>query len=89
MAVVVMKKPKEKRLEKKGWRTKTKTKTVAGWNERKRISEEKMKVQRAAHNAMLLRVRGVRGPREEAPGLLERLGDWMRSLFKKKKGGLG
>jgi len=85
MAVIV-RKPKEKELERKGWRTKTKTKVIVREREerRKRISEEKIRTQRAAHNIMLLRVRGVHGIQEERQGLLERLNNWLRSVFEKK-----
>jgi len=86
MGTVVMQKPKEKELV-KGWRTRTKVKVIVkekGERE-KRVALEKAKNRTAAHNVMLIRVRGVRGPGEEAPGVVSTVKGWLNSLFKGKQ----
>jgi len=86
MPTVVLQKPKEKELV-KGWRTKTRTKVIVkekGERE-KRVALEKAKNRTAAHNAMLIRVRGVRGPGEEGAGIVSTVKGWLNSLFKGKQ----
>ena len=86
MPVAVLQKPKEKELV-KGWRTKTRTKVIVkekGVRER-HIAAEKAKARTAAHNVMLIRVRGVRGPGEEMPGLVESVRGWLGKILGKRK----
>ncbi len=80
MSTVVVQKPKEKELR-HGWRVKVRHKVIVkekGSRER-RIALEKAKNSQAAHNVMLIRVRGVKAPGEG--GLLARIRGWLGKLF--------
>jgi len=85
MSTVVVQKPKEKEEVRHGWRVKVRHKVIVkekGVRER-RIAEEKEKSSRAAHNVMLIRVRGVKRAGDE--GLLARIRGWVGSLFGRKR----
>lgn len=101
MPVVVVQKPKEKEL-KKGWRVRHKTITITkvkpAWQRRQELArktvedKEKAKDRQAAHNVMLIRVRGVEGMPEENQGAsgaaaraAGKLGGFLSSIFGKKK----
>ena len=83
MSTVVVQKPKEKEIR-HGWRVKVRHKVIVkekGSRERL-IALEKAKDSQAAHNVMLIRVRGVRAPGEG--GLLGRVKGWLGKLFGRK-----
>jgi len=76
MPVVVVRKPKETEFR-RGWRTRTRTTT------RTRVIKKDKQVdaeaRRAAQNAVLLRVRGVKSPAKK--GVVEKVRGWVDSAF--------
>ena len=86
MGAVVLRKPEER--VRRGWREKARTtdKTAKAMQaEKRRAAEEKEKsrVKRAAHNAVLLRVRGVKAPGRSA-GVIGKVKAALESILRKK-----